>query len=114
MDNDDKKNDSFTNNNETDEEVEYERGQHPNSLKAIAKHQFQKGISGNVFGRKPNYEELGKALNKLGDEETFDFDNKSKGTRREQVLEKIWHDAIRYGDWKKIQLLAWLGCLDDE
>ena len=75
MDNDDKKNDSFTNNNETDEEFEYDRGQHPNSLKAIKKHQFQKGISGNVFGRKPNYEKLGEALAKLGDEETFDYSN---------------------------------------
>ena len=110
---DDKKNDSSTNNSDTDEEVEYERGQHPNSLKAIKKHQFQKGISGNVFGRKPNYEKLGEALSKLGDEETFDYGNESLGTRREQLLKKIWADAIRHGDWKKIQLLAWLGCLDD-
>ena len=103
---DDKKDDSSTNNSDTDEEFEYERGQHPNSLKAIKKHQFQKGISGNIFGRKPNYE-------KLGDEETFDYGNESLGTRREQLLKKIWADAIRHGDWKKIQLLAWLGCLDD-
>ena len=37
---DDKKDDSSTNNSDTDEEFEYERGQHPNSLKAIKKHQF--------------------------------------------------------------------------
>ena len=110
---DNKKDDSSTNNSDTDEEFEYERGQHPNSLKAIAKHQFQKGISGNVFGRKPNYAKLGEALNKLGDEETFDYSNNSLGTRKQQLLKKIWYDAIRYGDWKKIQLLAWLGCLDD-
>ena len=107
------KDDSSTNNSESDVEVEFERGQHPNSLKAIKKHQFQKGISGNIFGRKPNYEKLGEALSKLGDEETFDYGNESLGTRREQLLKKIWADAIRHGDWKKIQLLAWLGCLDD-
>ena len=113
MDKANKKNDSSTNNSDSVDDIEFERGQHPNSLKAIAKHQFQKGISGNVFGRKPNYEKLGEALSKLGDEETFDYGDKSQGTRREQLLKKIWTDAIRYGDWKKIQLLAWLGCLDD-
>ncbi len=107
------KDDSSTKSSDSDAEVEFERGQHPNSLKAIKKHQFQKGISGNIFGRKPNYEKLGVALNKLGDEETFNYSNESLGTRRQQLLEKIWADAIRYGDWKKIQLLAWLGCLDD-
>ena len=110
----DEKDDSSTKNSETDAEVEFERGHHPNSLKAISKHQFQKGISGNVFGRRPNYEKLGDALNKLGDEETFDYYDKSLGTRREQVLRKIWSDAIKYGDMKKIQLLAWLGCLSGD
>ena len=109
----DKKDDSFANNSDAVDEMEFERGQHPNSLKAIAKHQFQKGISGNVFGRKPNYAKLGEALSKLGDEETFDYGDKPMGTRKEQLLKKIWNDAIRHGDWKKIQLLAWLGCLDD-
>ena len=114
MDKANKKNDSSTNNSDSVEEVEFERGHHPNSLKAIKKHQFQKGISGNVFGRKPNYAKLGEALKKLGDEETFDYHNESMGSRREQLLKKIWKDAILYGDWKKIQLLAWLGCLEDE
>ena len=108
-----KKDDSSTKNSETDEDVEYGRGEHPNSLKAISKHQFQKGISGNVFGRKPNYTKLGEALSKLGDEETKNYSGKNMGTRKQQLLEKIWNDAIRHGDWKKIQLLAWLGCLDD-
>ena len=49
---------------------------------------------------------------KLGEEETFDYHEKSKGTRKEQVLKRIWDDAIRTGDIKKIQLLAFLGCLD--
>ena len=67
---------------------------------------------GNVFGRKPNYEQLKENLIKLGEEETFDYHEKSKGTRKEQVLKRIWDDAIRTGDMKKIQLLAFLGCLD--
>ena len=78
MDIHDKKDDSSTKNTETDEDVEYGRGEHPNSLKAISKHQFQKGISGNVFGRKPNYTKLGEALSKLGDEETFDYGDRAK------------------------------------
>ena len=51
MDIHDKKDDSSTKNTETDEDVEYARGQHPNSLKAIKNHQYPKGFSGNVFGR---------------------------------------------------------------
>ena len=50
--NPDEKTESFTKNSETD----YERGQHPNSLKNIQKHQFKKGVSGNIMGRKPTFE----------------------------------------------------------
>ena len=107
-----KKDDSSTKNSETDEDVEYSRGQHPNSLKAIKNHQYPKGFSGNILGRKPNYEQLKQQLIKLGEEETFDYNDKSKGTRKEQVLRRIWDDAIKYGDMRKIQLLAFLGCLD--
>ena len=107
-----KKDDSSTKNSETDEDVEYTRGQHPNSLKAIKNHQYPKGFSGNILGRKPNYEQLKQQLIKLGEEETFDYNDKSKGTRKEQVLRRIWDDAIKYGDMRKIQLLAFLGCLD--
>ena len=108
----DKKDDSSTKNTETDEDVEYGRGQHPNSIKAIKNHQYPKGFSGNILGRKPNYEQLKQQLIKLGEEETFDYNDKSKGTRKEQVLRRIWDDAIKYGDMRKIQLLAFLGCLD--
>ena len=93
-------------------DVEYEWGKHPNSIKALKKHQFPKGVSGNIMGRKPSFESLSKALNDIVNEETFDYHNKSKGTRKEQVLKRIWEDAIRTGDIKKIQLLAFLGCLD--
>ena len=50
-------------------------------------------------------------LSRLGDEITTDYYDKPLGTRRQQVLERIWKDAIG-GDMKKIQLLAWLGALD--
>lgn len=102
-----KKDENSTNN----KEVEYEWGKHPNSVKALKKHQYSKGVSGNIMGRKPTFEALGKALQKLGEQETLNWNKESIGTRKQQVLERIWKDAIR-GDMKKIQLLAWLGCLD--
>ena len=108
----DKKDENIANNRETDEDDEYSQGMHPNSLKAIKNHQYPKGFSGNILGRKPNYEQLKQQLIKLGEEETFDYNDKSKGTRKEQVLKRIWDDAIKYGDMRKIQLLAFLGCLD--
>jgi hypothetical protein len=98
-------------NTPNNKEEDFEWGKHPNSLKALKKYQFPKGVSGNVMGRKPTFESLSKALKELGEEETYDWDNNSKGTRKEQVLERIWIDGIR-GDFKKIQLLAWLGCLE--
>ena len=92
-------------------EIEYEAGFHPNSLKALKKHQYPKGVSGNIMGRKPSFESLANALKKIGEEETLNFHKESQGTRKKQVLERIWYDAMR-GEFKKIQLLAWLGCLD--
>ena len=102
-----KKSENSTNNRED----EHEWGKHPNSIKALQKHQYPKGVSGNIMGRKPSFEALGKALSELAEEETKSWNNKPLGTRREQVLKRIWNDAID-GDMKKIQLLAWLGCLD--
>ena len=100
---------SFTKNSETD----YERGKHPNSLKAIQKHQYPKGVSGNTLGRPKTFDGLGKALKKMQDEVVTNWRDEPMGKRRELVLERIWRDA-QDGDSKKIQLLAWLGCLDDE
>jgi hypothetical protein len=54
---------------------------------------------------------LKEELSRLGDEITTDYYDEPQGTRRQQVLERIWKDAIG-GDMKKIQLLAWLGCLE--
>ena len=89
---------------------EYSPGTHPNSLKNLK--QFPKGVTGNVMGRPLKYENLRKILAELGDQETFDYYDKSQGTRREQVIHTIWKKAIK-GDMKFIQLLAWLGALDD-
>ena len=100
---------SFTKNSETD----YERGKLPNSLKAIQKHQYPKGVSGNTLGRPKTFDGLGKALKKMQDEVVTNWRDEPMGKRRELVLERIWRDA-QDGDFKKIQLLAWLGCLDDE
>ena len=100
---------SFTKNSETD----YERGKHPNSLKAIQKHQYPKGVSCNTLGRPKTFDGLGKALKKMQDEVVTNWRDEPMGKRRELVLERIWRDA-QDGDFKKIQLLAWLGCLDDE
>ena len=106
MDIQDKKDENITNNREE----EYEHGKHPNSLKNLTP--YPKGVSGNVMGRPLKYENLRKVLAELGDQETFDYYNKSQGTRREQVMHTIWKKAIK-GDMKFIQLLAWLGALDD-
>ena len=86
-------------------------GKHPNSLKAIEPYQFPKGVSGNPLGRKPSFEGLKKNLDRLGAMETFNWQKESEGSRKEQVLKKIWKKAIG-GDEKMIQLLAWLGCLE--
>ena len=90
-------------------EDEYEHGKHPNSLQNLKP--FPKGVSGNVMGRPLKYENLRRVLAELGDQETFDYYDKSQGTRREQVMYTIWKKAIK-GDMKFIQLLAWLGVLD--
>ena len=97
---------------EDENKKEYEWGQHPNSLKALKKNQFPKGVSGNVMGRKPTFDSLSKHLKELGDRDVMNWcKDKVLGTRKELVLERIWEDAMK-GDMNKIRLLAWLGCLD--
>ena len=106
------KDENIHNNKEDENKKEYEWGQHPNSLKALKKNQFPKGISGNVLGRKPTFDTLSKQLKKLGDDEVRNWNGSEVlGTRKEMVLKKIWDDAMK-GDMAKIRLLAWLGCLD--
>jgi len=91
---------------------EYARGEHPNSLKNLKP--FPKGVSGNPLGKPHKYKKLADRLNKIGDAEVYDFyGEKPKGyTYREGVLNIIWEKA-KSGDIKFIQLLAYLGCLDD-
>jgi hypothetical protein len=98
-------------NSPNNKEVEHDWGKHPNSQKALKKYQFPKGVSGNIMGRKPNFESLKEELSKLADEEVTNYRDEVLGTRKQIVLERIWKDA-QDGDMKKIQLLAWLGCLD--
>ena len=56
-----KKDENFTNNKED----EFPHGKHPNSIKALKKHQYPKGVSGNIMGRKPSFEALANELKKL-------------------------------------------------
>ena len=103
-----------TKNNETsliNKEEEFEQGKHPNSLKALKKYHYPKGVSGNPLGRKPNLEAFGRQCKKLAEVETRDWNKKNLGSLKGQVIKRIWMDAVK-GDMKKIQLLAWLGCLD--
>ena len=105
---------NITVNNETnikDENVHYELGQHPNSLANLKP--FPKGVSGNPSGRPQKYENLKGVLNEYGDGETTDWRGDTEGTRRQQVWKRIWEQAIK-GDMKYVQLLAYLGCLDDK
>ena len=103
---DDEKDKSPLNSNED----EHEHGKHPNSLKNLKP--YTKGISGNLGGSRPKYEKLKAELSRLGDEITNDYYDKPLGTRRQVVLKRIWDDAQK-GDMKKIQLLAWLGSLEE-
>tara|TARA_Y100001963_G_C6684318_1_gene401431 strand:+ start:172 stop:534 length:363 start_codon:yes stop_codon:yes gene_type:complete len=92
-------------------ESEYEVGKHPNSIKAIAKHQFKKGTSGNPLGKPTTLSTLKKSLDSIAEQEVTNYHDEVLGTRKEIVIKRIWTDA-QNGDWKKIQLLAVLGCLD--
>ena len=61
----------------------------------------------------PNFIGFIKVLKDLNFFDTVDqlVDYLEHPSKREKVLRRIWCDAIS-GDVKKIQLLAWLGCLD--
>ena len=113
MDIQDKKDENFTKSREDEDVPQAEWGKHPNSQKAVKKHQFKKGQVANPLGRKPQSEKLKENLMSMADEIQYDYSNKPMGTLKELVLKRIWNDA-RHGDMKKIQLLAWLGCLDQK
>ena len=98
-------------NSPVNKEEEYEQGKHPNSLKTLKKYQFTKGVSGNPLGARKTFNALKKNLCELADNKVENRNGEIVGTRKEQVLKRIWEDAQK-GDMKKIQLLAWLGALD--
>ena len=89
---------------------EYAQGTHPHS-KANLK-PWSKGQSGNPLG-KPSHAKLTKMLKEVGDEVVLDYKGNPIGTRKELVLRTIYDKAIKGNNIKYIQLLIWLGVLDD-
>ena len=73
---------------------------------------FERGQSGNPLG-KPSHAKLKKMLKEVGDEVVLDYHGKPIGTRKELVLRTIYDKAIKGNNIKYIQLLIWLGVLDD-
>ena len=102
---------------------------HPNSLKAIEQHQYQKGESGNVGGRPKKYYKFSKSLSKIRDrvitemralpdalDELEPFKKEYKeydlGTNKDLVIAKIW-ELARNGDKQMILLLVEMGALNE-
>ena len=102
---------------------------HPNSLKAIEKHQYQKGESGNTGGRPKKYAKLSKSLSKVRNQvikhmrpltysldelEPFktEYEEIELGNNKDIVIAKIW-ELARDGDKQMILLLAEIGALDE-
>ena len=112
--NDDKKDESIANNSEMAEDIEYTQGMHPNSLKALKKNYFPKGVSGNSMGKPMKWDALAKVLNEIGDEIAPSYFNKNDlkdMTKRRVVLDRCWERAMR-GEIAFVKMLAFLGCLD--
>ena len=103
-------------NSTSNKEEEYDWGKHPNSLKALKKHQYPPKVSGNPDGRPPKIEKLKRAFIKYANQtyDRFDAPMDYNGeTRRELVINKIWTQAER-GNEKSQEILMRLGCLDEE
>tara|TARA_R100001443_G_scaffold117430_1_gene142555 strand:+ start:2019 stop:2363 length:345 start_codon:yes stop_codon:yes gene_type:complete len=106
---------SITKNSET-----YKRGEHPNSIKNIKPHQYQKGQSGNLGGRPRKNEALRKELIKLSQQEWKVTHTQVQpwnqdiledvttivrsGQRISQLAHTIWNKAIE-GDIRCIGIL---------
>ena len=108
-------------NNETGEDsddTQFKRGNHPNSRANLQP--FPKGVSGNPLGKPHKYHKLAESLIKLASNPVIKkewngmkyVEVETGNNWREEVLETVWRKA-RIGDIKFIQLLAYLGCLDD-
>ena len=111
-----KNDENIPKNSEMDEDIEYTQGMHPNSLKALKKNYFPKGVSGNAMGRPMKWDSMSKALNEIGDELAPSYLRGSDGgedmTKRRAVLNRCWDRAMR-GEIAFIKMLAFLGCLDE-
>jgi len=81
------------------------RGKHPNSQDNLKP--FEKGVSGNPSGRAKAFNGLKDDLKILVNETDF----MGEDTHREKIIERIVYMA-EIGDWKAIELLERLGCLD--
>ena len=74
-----------------------ERGKHPNSLKAIEQHQFQKGESGNLGGRPKKYEKLSISLAKVRERVITEMrELPDLLDELEPFKKKIWRNRVRY------------------
>ena len=91
-------------------EGEHEHGKHPNSLKNLQK--WEKGKSPNPIGRPFKYAKIKHELIAIGKEITKDYHGTEQGTRKEQVLKKIWDRASR-GDIQFVKILIYLGVFDE-
>ena len=101
--------DNTTNPTETD--TEYAQGTHPHS-KANLK-PWKPKQSGNPLGR-PSHAKLKKMLKEVGDEVLLDWTGKKElGKYKDLLLKSIWEKAIKGNNIKYVQLLIWLGVLDD-
>ena len=52
-------------------------------------------------------------LKEVGNEMVLDYYGKELGTRKELVLKTLWDKAIKGNNIKYVQLLIWLGVLND-
>ena len=92
-------------------EPRYSQGTHPHS-KANLK-PWSKGQSGHALGR-PSHAKLKKMLKEVGDEVLLDWTGKKElGKYKDLLLKSIWEKAIKGNNIKYVQLLIWLGVLDD-
>ena len=91
-------------------EPKYSQGTHPHSKANLRP--WSKGQSGHALGR-PSHAKLTKMLKEVGDELVLDYHGKPIGTRKELVLRTIYDKAIKGNNIKYVQLLIWLGVLDD-
>ena len=101
--------DNTTNSKETD--TAYAQGTHPHSKANLRP--WKPKQSGNPLGR-PSHAKLKKMLKEVGDEVLLDWTGKKElGKYKDLLLKSIWEKAIKGNNIKYVQLLIWLGVLDD-